>query len=152
MHVFMFSFPIAPYTFSFIIIFFFICLFINYCYLLLQNRFQEQYKKLLEVLVRKASLSESDLLSISYYLLLQDRVDEALKHFGQITKSSDDVTKHASEFQIQYDYMAAYFDLYSENPVKAPVIAAKYVNYPVPRYFLIYLFSLCFPFAFLFFI
>eukprot|EP00026_Physarum_polycephalum_P000173 Phypoly_transcript_00173.p1 GENE.Phypoly_transcript_00173~~Phypoly_transcript_00173.p1 ORF type:complete len:2045 (+),score=409.17 Phypoly_transcript_00173:110-6244(+) len=99
---------------------------------ILNDKFQEQYNKLLEILTRKPSLSESDRLSISYYLLLQDRVDEALKYFNQIT--SGDVTKHTSEFQIQYDYMAAYFDLYNENPTKAPVIAAKYINYPVPRW------------------
>lgn len=82
----------------------------------------------------KRTHTEDDKLAVTSYLLLQDRVEEALAYFQQITPvTGDDVTKHVSPLQLQYDYMACYLDLFNDVPTKAPVIAAKYVDYPVPR-------------------
>lgn len=94
-------------------------------------RFKEQYARFLEVMCYKRAPDVSDKLSMTYYLLLQDRVDEALLCFNKISK---DVTTFSTACQIQYDYMAAYLDLFNDSPTLAPKIAAKHANYPVPRY------------------
>ena len=36
--------------------------------------------------------------------------------------------------KLQYDYCAAYLDMFSDEPAKAPAIAARYVTYPVDRW------------------
>jgi len=66
---------------------------------------------------------------LTYYLLLQDRIDEAMKIFKRITMTG----KEDEEFKLQYDYFAAYLDFYSEDHKfqRARDICIKYLNYPV---------------------
>ena len=67
------------------------------------------------------------MLAVTYYLLLQDRTEEALAAFARV-----DPGKVAT--RLQYDYCAAYLALSTEEPDKARVIAAKYAGYPVDRW------------------
>jgi hypothetical protein len=62
-----------------------------------------------------------------YYLLLQDRIEEAQAAFSRVNPD-------LVPTKIQYDYCAAYMALYEENPSKARSIAAKYVAHPVDRW------------------
>jgi hypothetical protein len=36
--------------------------------------------------------------------------------------------------KLQYDYLAAYLDFFSEDPKLAATIAERYVNYPIPSW------------------
>ncbi|MBC8289694.1 MAG: hypothetical protein H8E37_05190 [Planctomycetes bacterium] len=94
---------------------------------ILNDRLHEQYHRLLHILSYRKSLDSEDRMAITYYLLLQDRVEEAMQFFGEV-KPQDLATR------IQHDYFTAYLDLYSDQPDQARVIAAKYSDHPVPRW------------------
>lgn len=68
-----------------------------------------------------------DYLIMAYYLLLQDRTDEAIQFTKKITNPSK------INFKIQYDYMMAYFDMYTGMPkfTKAREICEKNIAYPI---------------------
>ncbi|MDM8525676.1 hypothetical protein QUF80_20080 [Desulfococcaceae bacterium HSG8] len=94
---------------------------------ILNDRFYEQYHRFLEYLSYRPSLTGDDLMAVTYYLLLQDRVSEAVGFFGRI--NGDNVRT-----SMQYDYLRAYFDFYTAAPGDARRIAEKYRDYPVPRW------------------
>ena len=94
---------------------------------ILNDRFYSQYHQLLNVLIYDREIGNEGLMSMTYYLLLQDRIEEAMNLFEQV--SPERLTT-----RLQYDYFAAYLDLFDENPTKARVIANKYVNYPIDRW------------------
>jgi len=94
---------------------------------ILNNRFTEQYHSLMKVLSCKADFDQSDLLSIVYYLLLQDRIDEARGFFVR-------VDSRQTNMQLQYDYLQAYLAFSTGKPAIARSIAAKYAEYPVIRW------------------
>jgi acyl-CoA-binding protein len=73
------------------------------------------------------SVDDADLLAMTYYLLLQDRITEADAAFGRINPAK-------IQTRMQYDYCAAYLEMFNDDPKKAPSIVAKYVNYPVDRW------------------
>lgn len=90
---------------------------------ILNNRFNAQYQRLLWILACKKEPSNADAMSLTYYLLLQDRVGEAISHF-----------KKARSGTLQYDYMAAYLDMFNDKPGIARKIASRYANYKVDRW------------------
>lgn len=63
-----------------------------------------------------------------YYLILQERIDETIKLFQKI--KTKDVQKSCA---LQYDYLAAYLDVYTGHPdyKVSREIAKKYLDYPV---------------------
>lgn len=119
----------------------------------IQNReFRIQYDKFLNYLLSVSSsfttLSSAQQLALVYYLLLQDRVEEAQKLFAQITPSvlppsspvSSEANKTSSSLllddedvncRVQYDYFTAYFDLFNVPPTIAPTLVKTYEQYPV---------------------
>lgn len=94
---------------------------------ILNDRFYAQYMRLMDVLACRPKLDDEDLLSVTYYLLLQDRIDEGLNFFAQV--NADKLPE-----RVQYDYLAAYVDFYKEDPAAAGKIAAKYADYGVDRW------------------
>jgi hypothetical protein len=90
-------------------------------------RLHEQYHRFLKMLSYRNSLSAQDRLAVTYYMLLQDRIEEALGNFAQVDRDRI-ATK------LQYDYCAAYLDLCGEEPQKARAIAIKYAGHPVDRW------------------
>ncbi len=94
---------------------------------IVNNRVLEQYHRYMKLLGYRQQLTDDDLLSVTYYLMLQDRIEEALAAFAQV--NADRVAT-----RMQYDYCAAYLDLFGEDPVRARAIAAKYANHPVDRW------------------
>ncbi len=94
---------------------------------ILNDRIWEQYHALLEILARRQSLDDDDQLAVTYYMLLQDRVEEALKHFAQVNPQE-------LPSRLQYDYCAAYVAMYQEQPERAGSIAETYQQYPVKRW------------------
>jgi len=86
-----------------------------------------QYHKFMTTLSYRKDLNDADLLAVTYYLLLQDRIAEADAAFGLVNPN-----KIATK--LQYDYCAAYLEMFNDDPKKARSIVAKYVNYPVDRW------------------
>ncbi len=91
------------------------------------NRVLEQYHRFMKLLGYRKQLTDDDLLSVTCYLLLQDRIEEALATFAQV--NPDRVAT-----RMQYDYCAAYLDLFGDDPVRARAIAARYASHPVDRW------------------
>lgn len=87
----------------------------------------EQYHRFMKLLSYRTNLNDSDLLAVTYYLLLQDRIEEALETFARV-----DAGKIQS--RMQYDYCAAWLDFFGDSPTKARAIATKYANHPVDRW------------------
>ena len=79
----------------------------------------KQYSALMEVLGYQPTLSSKDWLAVTYYFLLQDRVDEALAAF-------DRVEPDAVEAKVQYDYLSAYLCFFTGDVQKARRVASKH--------------------------
>jgi hypothetical protein len=94
---------------------------------IVNNRLHEQYHRFLKLLSYHAQLSDDDTLAVSYYLLLQDRIEEALATLAQAQPDR-------LATRLQYDYCAAYLDLFTDEPERARAIAARYLDYPVDRW------------------
>ena len=94
---------------------------------ILNNRIYRQYEKLMQILGHRAGLDSDNRLVVTYYLLLQDRIDEAMKQFAKV--ESKDVVQ-----TMPYAYCDAYLDLYREKPDEAMAKAKKFVDYPVDRW------------------
>jgi hypothetical protein len=86
-----------------------------------------QYHRFLKLLSYRQHLTDDDRLAVTYYLLLQDRIDEALATFAEV--HSDQLAT-----RLQYDYCAAYLDLFSDMPQRARDIATRYADHPVDRW------------------
>jgi hypothetical protein len=72
-------------------------------------------------------MNADDLMSITYYLLLQDRIDEANAFFAKV-----DAGKLTTP--LQYDYFRTYLDFYTDSHKVARSIIDKYKDYPVDRW------------------
>lgn len=94
---------------------------------ILNDRLHEQYERFAQKLAYRPSLNDADLMDAVYYLLLQDRVEEAAGFFSRI-----DPNKILS--RMQYDYCNVYLDFYSGNLANARQVIAKYTQYPVPKW------------------
>jgi hypothetical protein len=66
-------------------------------------------------------------LAVCYYLLLQDRVEEAIHYFNRIDRG-------VVQSPLQYDYLSVYLDFYREDIQGARRTAQKYQNYIIPRW------------------
>jgi len=94
---------------------------------ILNSRFFEQYNRFTDVLSYRPKLDDDDTLSVVYYLLLQDRIEDALKFFPKVQP-----TRIAA--RMQYDYLRAYLDFYSPEHKEARGIALQYKDHPVDRW------------------
>ncbi len=91
------------------------------------ERQANQYLSLLDVLSYRPQLDQDDLLSVTYHLLLQDRIDEAGRFFARVDPKQ-------SAARLQYDYLRAYLDFYTPDHQQARRIAETYRDYPVERW------------------
>ncbi len=94
---------------------------------ILNDRFHRQYHRFMEYLSYRPDPTSENLAAVTYYLLLQDRVAEALDFFGRIDPEG-------LEMEIQYDYLQTYLDFHTRNLDRAEATAARYRDYPVPRW------------------
>ncbi len=94
---------------------------------IVNDRFHGQYHAFLKTLSYSKQLTDADLLAVTYYLLLQDRIDEAVDTLARV-KRENVPTK------MQYDYCAAYLEMFTDDPKKARSIAAPYADHPVDRW------------------
>lgn len=86
-----------------------------------------QYQHLLRILAYRPSLSPRDSLTVTYYLFLQDRVEEALARFKAIPAE-------AIPMRLQYDYLRCYAAFYEQKLAEARGIASRYADHPVDRW------------------
>ncbi|MCB9896749.1 MAG: hypothetical protein H6825_01970 [Planctomycetes bacterium] len=86
-----------------------------------------QYDELLDALAHRAHLTDSDWLQVTYYMVLQDRIEDALAAFARV-----DPTKITT--RLQYDYAEAWLDFCSDDPGRARALAEPYRDHPVPRW------------------
>ncbi len=94
---------------------------------ILNDRFSEQYEELLNWFSCRVALNDEDRLAVTYYLLLQDRVEEALAMFAKVDAAK--ITEH-----LQHDYMKAVCALYQEDVATARQIAQMNAKHPVDRW------------------
>jgi hypothetical protein len=90
-----------------------------------------QYRALLAILAHKPALDAADNMSTTYYLFLQDRVDEALARF-QLVDAKGLPTR------LQHDYFQCYAGFYQNTLAGARGIAAQYADYPLARWRLLF--------------
>ena len=94
---------------------------------ILNSQLFAQYTKLMTVFANQTTLDSEDRLALTYYLLLQNRIEEAIAEFKQVDKSE------IAE-QVQYDYFDAYINMYLEKPERAAAIAKTHAEHPVDRW------------------
>ncbi|MFW6114242.1 MAG: hypothetical protein ACOC7K_00710, partial [bacterium] len=94
---------------------------------IVNDRLHWQYHRFLKGLAYHRDLDSSQLLTATYYLLLQDRVGEAIDTFARV--NHDEVAT-----KLQYDYCAAYLKFFTEEMEQARAIAEKHVDHPVDRW------------------
>ena len=94
---------------------------------ILNSRFAEHYSDWLARLCMAESPDDDDRLQWTYYLLLQDRIDEAWAQFERV-----DANRVAA--RMQYDYCRAYFAFSFSHPEEARSIVRRYENYGVDRW------------------
>jgi hypothetical protein len=94
---------------------------------IVNDAFHAQYHRYLKNLTYHGNLDDTNLLAVVYYLLLQDRIEEATDAFARVN-----VEKVAT--RMQYDYCAAYLELFKDEPKKARAIATPYKFHPVDRW------------------
>jgi hypothetical protein len=94
---------------------------------ILNDRLYDQYHRFMNVLRYKESPDSADRLGVAYYLLLQDRVDEAIAFF-------DSLRREDLHEALQYDYLKLYVDFYRGAVDDARAIVDQYANHPVPAW------------------
>ena len=91
----------------------------------IQNqKLHTQYHRLLKVLSYRKTLNDEDRMAVVYYLLLQDRIAEALDLFASVDPEN-------LQTQVQYDYFSCYLAFFSADPQAARQVADRYVEFPV---------------------
>lgn len=85
------------------------------------------WRGLLEGLAARPRLQSGDWLLVTYYLLLQDRVGEALDAFARVDPAG-------TPAQLQYDYLRSYLAFFAPEPGAARSIAAQHAEHPVARW------------------
>lgn len=94
---------------------------------ILNDRLLAQYQRLLQRIAYQPKLVDRDKLALTYYLLLQNRVGEALQQF-------DTVAAEQLSERIQYDYLDAYLDFFRGRYERAAGIAERYAEYGGSRW------------------
>ena len=86
-----------------------------------------QYERMMGILSHQKTIESEQRLALVYYMLLQNRIEEAIGHFSKVDPST-------LESQLQHDYFAAYLDMIQGKFEEADNRSQKYVNFPNPRW------------------
>ena len=95
--------------------------------------FKDTYEEFLKYCFEKGELGNTDRLVLCSYLVMQDRIEEALRQMGGIVR---DTSLETEELKIQLDYLTAYLSFYTEYPEfsTASTICKKYIDYHIPTW------------------
>jgi hypothetical protein len=88
---------------------------------------QGQFAALLTRLGYQPSLTSEDWLVVTYYLLLQDRIADALAAFAKIEPAQ-------VQERLQYDYLSAYLAFFTGDATRARAVAERHRDHPVPHW------------------
>ncbi len=94
---------------------------------ILNTRFFQQYQRLMKALTYSPKPDDDDLLAVTYYLLLQDRVEEAADTFARANRVK-------VKENMQYDYLQAYLAMHRGKLEDAAAMSRKYASHPVDRW------------------
>ncbi len=94
---------------------------------ILNPTFLAQYQSFVQMLGYADEIPPAERMVLSYYLLLQNRIEEAIDHFAKIDRGDVDA-------RLQYDFLDAYLALHQEHFGRAESIARKHADHPVPRW------------------
>jgi len=97
---------------------------------ILNKEFLDTYMRFLKYLVDKPQRTTRDRLQLASYLLLQDRIPEAINQVNLIESKSTE----AGELQLQLDYLLAFASLSQDKTDSFKVakeLCSRYINYPV---------------------
>jgi hypothetical protein len=93
----------------------------------LNEALRGQYSRLLKILGHKPALDAEDRLALTYYLLLQDRLAEALVQLAQVPEAE------VAE-KLQLAYLRGWAALAQGDPAAARAALAPHAAHPVPRW------------------
>lgn len=95
--------------------------------------FKDTYTTFLQYCFEKDQLNNRDRVVLCSYLVLQDRIEEALKQMGGVVR---DRSLDNEELVLQLDYLTAYLSFYTEYPeyTTAKTICQKYMEYHIPTW------------------
>jgi len=100
------------------------------------KEFSDTYKKFIIDLLALKELTIKENLRLTYYLILQDRMEDALNAFNKIKKEEINDDNKNKNYKIQYDYINAYLDFcfgYPEFKI-AKSICDKYKDFPLTHW------------------
>lgn len=86
-----------------------------------------QYERMMGIVSHQKAIEAEQRLALVYYMLLQNRIEDAIMHFVKIDAST-------LECKLQHDYFAAYLDMTQGKFEEADSRSQKYVNTPNPRW------------------
>ena len=86
-----------------------------------------QYGQLMDILGYHPRLDSDDWLAVTYYMLLQDRIADALDAAAKIIPAE-------LESRLQYDYLQAYLCFFTGDTAKARGLAEPYRDHPVTHW------------------
>jgi hypothetical protein len=94
---------------------------------ILNNQFKTQYTEFLKLTCSKYKLDNAEAMWLIYYLLLQDKIDQAIDCYKKYQKQIE------NDSRVQFDYLRCYMDFYLGEPKyeTALKISEKYLSYPV---------------------
>jgi hypothetical protein len=94
---------------------------------ILNDRFRLQWERFLGLLRYRPTLTADDRLALVYYLLLQDRMAEAIQQLARVPRD-------AVHTQLQHDYLSAYVALSRGEPEVSRRLAEPHMDHAVPRW------------------
>ncbi|WP_345684324.1 carboxypeptidase-like regulatory domain-containing protein [Novipirellula caenicola] len=94
---------------------------------ILNSTFLDQYRDFVRVLGFQSEIPQNQRLALTYYLLIQNRIEEAIDTFAKIDRDS-------IATQLQYDYMDAYLAMHQGQYDRAEQIANLRRDELVPRW------------------
>lgn len=95
---------------------------------ILNQTFRGQYRRFLSICCYRAQLTDDQLAEATYYLLLQDRVQEGLAMLSRVDRAK--VTP-----SLQWDYLCTYSALYGAGDLdQAEATAQRHKDHPVARW------------------
>jgi hypothetical protein len=86
-----------------------------------------QYRKLLTRLSYQPRLGADDWLQVTWSLLLQDRIQDALAALAKVDPAG-------ATTQLQYDHLAAYTSFFTGDTARARSLAERHRDHPVPHW------------------
>jgi len=94
---------------------------------ILNATFLGQFRNLLKGIAYSPKIDDHQKLSLTYYLLLQNRIEDALSTFATVDAKNIDT-------KLQHSYLTGYLALHRGDYEIAEKIAAASVQHPVPRW------------------